>query len=373
MASISSVGLWFELILMQMMVRDLYDEDPRSDRMHYALTEIGDECRHSLMFGKAIDRCGAPAYGPTPRLHRLGRLMKTVGYGVSGYASILVAEEILDRWQREVMGDDRVRPLVRMVSRIHVLEEARHMTFARDQIERMLPRLNRATIAWHQAMLGQTAILVARALVNPAIYEAVGLDPVAARWDGRAGQSARQGDDGLDGGAGHRLPDGLGLIPRHQRELWRRSLLSAEPQRTFERNAWVRSCCGLPSTSRGGALLDDHPAVHEDQPVGDLAGEAHLVGDDHHRHALRGEVLHDAEHVADELGVEGAGRLVEQHHLGVHRQRPGDGDPLLLAAGELGGVGARPSRRGPTLSRLRRRDLVGLVLAALRAPAAGRW
>lgn len=223
-ASISSVGLWFELILMQMMVRDLYDEDPRSARMHYALTEIGDECRHSLMFGKAIDRCGAPAYGPTPRLHRLGRLMKTVGYGVSGYASILVAEEILDRWQREVMGDDRVQPLVRMVSRIHVLEEARHMTFARDQIERMLPRLNRATIAWHQAMLGQTAFLVARGLVNPAIYEAVGLDPVAARRAALANPHYQETMAWM----GERVTgylDGLGLIPRHQRRLWRRSLL----------------------------------------------------------------------------------------------------------------------------------------------------
>ncbi|HEU5455301.1 MAG TPA: diiron oxygenase [Nocardioides sp.] len=223
-ASISSVGLWFELILMQMMVRDLYDEDPRSARMHYALTEIGDECRHSLMFGKAIDRCGAPAYGPTPRLHRLGRLMKTVGYGVSGYASILVAEEILDRWQREVMGDDRVQPLVRMVSRIHVLEEARHMTFARDQIERMLPQLNRATLAWHQAMLGQTAFLVARGLVNPAIYEAVGLDPVAARRAALANPHYQETMAWM----GERVTgylDGLGLIPRHQRRLWRRSLL----------------------------------------------------------------------------------------------------------------------------------------------------
>ena len=223
-ASISSVGLWFELILMQMMVRDLYDEDPRSARMHYALTEVADECRHSLMFGKAIDRCGAPAYGPTPRLHRLGRLMKTVGYGVSAYASILVAEEILDRWQREVIGDDRVQPLVRMVSRIHVLEEARHMTFARDQIERMLPRLNRATLAWHQAMLGQTAFLVARGLVNPAIYEAVGLDPVAARRAALANPHYQETMAWM----GERVTgylDGLGLIPRHQRRLWRRSLL----------------------------------------------------------------------------------------------------------------------------------------------------
>jgi hypothetical protein len=223
-ASISSVGLWFELILMQMMVRDLYDEDPRSSRMHYALTEVADECRHSLMFGKAIDRCGTPAYGPIPRLHRLGRLMKTIGYGVSAYASILVAEEILDRWQREVIGDQRVQPLVRMVSRIHVLEEARHMTFARDQIERMLPELNRAQLAWHQALLGQTSFLVARGLVNPAIYEAVGLDPMAAR---RAALSNPHYQDTM-AWMGERVTgylDGLGLIPRHQRRLWRRSLL----------------------------------------------------------------------------------------------------------------------------------------------------
>jgi hypothetical protein len=223
-ASISSVGLWFELILMQMMVRDLYDEDPRSQRMHYALTEVADECRHSLMFGKAIDRCGAPAYGPAPRLHRLGRLMKTVGVGVSAYASILVAEEILDRWQREVIGDERVQPLVRMVSRIHVLEEARHMTFARDQVEQMLPGLNRAQLAWHQTMLGQTSFMVARGLVNPAIYAAVGLDPVAARRAVLSNPHYQQTMAWM----GERVTgylDGLGLIPRHQRRLWRRSLL----------------------------------------------------------------------------------------------------------------------------------------------------
>ena len=91
----------------------------------------------------------------------------------------------------------------------------------------------------------------------------------------------------------------------------------------------------------GGALLDDVAAVHEDHAVGDLAGEGHLVGDDEHRHALAGQPAHDREDVTDELGVEGRGRLVEEHELGVHRQRPGDGDALLLTAGELGreGVG----------------------------------
>ena len=51
------------------------------------------------------------------------------------------------------------------------------------------------------------------------------------------------------------------------------------------------------------------------------------------------EVADDVEHLADELGVERRRDLVEQHDLGVHRQRAGDRDALLLAARQLVGVG----------------------------------
>jgi hypothetical protein len=67
------------------------------------------------------------------------------------------------------------------------------------------------------------------------------------------------------------------------------------------------------------------------------AGEPHLVRDDDHRHAVAGEPGHRVEDLADHLRVERRGRLVEQHELGVHRQRTGDGHPLLLAPGELRG------------------------------------
>src|SRR5690606_12180480 len=81
----------------------------------------------------------------------------------------------------------------------------------------------------------------------------------------------------------------------------------------------------------GRPFLDDHPSVHEHDPVGDLPGEPHLVGDDHHRHPVLGEATHHVEDLPDQLGVEGGGRLVEEHHVRLHRQRPGDGHPLLLA------------------------------------------
>jgi hypothetical protein len=223
-ASIASVGLWFEMILMQMMVRELYDQDPCSDRTRYALTEVGDECRHSVMFGRAIERCGVPAYGPTPHIHRLGRGFKTIASGVSAYASILVAEEILDRWQREMMKDERVQPLTRMVSRIHVLEEARHMTFAREEIVAAVPRLTRRQLAWHRMLTAQTSFMVARTLINPQVYVAVGLDPKEAK---RAAFTNPAYRDTL-AWMGERVVgflDEQGLIGPAERGIWQRSLL----------------------------------------------------------------------------------------------------------------------------------------------------
>ena len=85
----------------------------------------------------------------------------------------------------------------------------------------------------------------------------------------------------------------------------------------------------------GRPLFEDFAAVDEDDAVGNLAGEAHLVRDDDHRHAFCRQLLHDGEHLADHLGVEGACRFVKQHDLRLHAERADDGDTLLLAAGQL--------------------------------------
>ena len=53
--SVASVGLWFEVLLMQRLLKDFYAEDPTSPRAQYALTEVADECRHSQMFARMVD------------------------------------------------------------------------------------------------------------------------------------------------------------------------------------------------------------------------------------------------------------------------------------------------------------------------------
>jgi hypothetical protein len=223
-ASLASVGLWFEILLMQMMLRDAYDDDPTSAHLHYALTEVADECRHSTMFGKAIAHFGVPAYGPQPRIHRLGRMFTTVVRGPSAYASILVAEEILDTWQRELMKDERVQPVTRMVSRIHVLEEARHMTFARDEVQRQMAGLSRRRRVVQQALTAQVCFMVARALVNPEVYASVGIDPQEGRRVALGNPHYRETMQWM----GHRPLAFLranDLLPAHQERVWRASLL----------------------------------------------------------------------------------------------------------------------------------------------------
>src|SRR5215472_8313371 len=90
---------------------------------------------------------------------------------------------------------------------------------------------------------------------------------------------------------------------------------------------------------RGGRVLDHAALVHEDDAVGHRPREAHLVGDHEHGHALPGERRHYVEYLADHLGVEGRGRLVEEHDLGPHGEGTGYGHTLLLPARELRGIG----------------------------------
>ena len=184
-ASIASNGLWFEVLLMQMLLKEFYVSDPRTGHAQYALTEVADECRHSTMFAKAIDKVGAPAYGPVPLLKQGGKLLPAVLKGPSAYASILVAEEVLDRFQRDQMYDEDVQPLVRMVNRIHVLEEARHVTFAREEVVRRMAECNAAERAYHQYWTALVSYCVIYSLFNPRIYKSVGLRPReahAAAW-----------------------------------------------------------------------------------------------------------------------------------------------------------------------------------------------
>ncbi len=177
-ASIASVGAWFEMILMQMLLRHAYDRRLTSEHVKYGLTEIADECRHSVMFATMIERFDCPAYGVDRLAHELARFFKTTSIGPLTFYGTMYVEEILDAFQREAMADESVQPIVRQVSRIHVVEEARHISYAREEGQRQWQRTtSRLGRAHTRLMLAAIGYFATTRLIHPQVYAAVGLDP----------------------------------------------------------------------------------------------------------------------------------------------------------------------------------------------------
>ena len=223
-ASISGVGIWFEMILMHLVLRDIYDQDPATPHVQYALTEIADECRHSVMFARAAEKFGAPSYGPTKAVNHLGRLFKTVTFGPNMYAGILVAEEILDIFQRDMINDERVQPITRTASRIHVVEEARHMRFAREEIVRRTQRMNAFERREQRTILALVAYYIATSLVHRDVYVAAGLDPKVAKHAARTNEHYAAKLRGAASGLTDFLSD-VGLVGGPSMRLWKKANL----------------------------------------------------------------------------------------------------------------------------------------------------
>ncbi len=175
-ASIMCIGIWFEMILNEMVIRDQYLGDYHGSEFQFALTEIADECRHSMMFAKASEKMVGTSYHPGKVVGRLGKLLKSVAGGEIAYTGILVAEEVLDVFQRGCMRDERVLPFIRTVNEIHVLEESRHMKFAREQVRESLQGTGRARKQLSALIISIAAYVIVSSLIQKQAYADAGLD-----------------------------------------------------------------------------------------------------------------------------------------------------------------------------------------------------
>jgi hypothetical protein len=164
-------GIWFENALMQIVLRHLLDI-PVTDPAHrYLLVEIADECRHSTMFGEYMRRAGTPVYGPTRPID----LDDTSSARALSYLLILAVEELLDFMNRATMRDERVHPVSRQIAKLHVLEEARHVSFAKTYLSEVWPTLDPAD---RQVVVDTSAALVAGIVelsLDGAVYDDLGI------------------------------------------------------------------------------------------------------------------------------------------------------------------------------------------------------
>jgi P-aminobenzoate N-oxygenase AurF len=112
----------------------------------YAHHEIIEESQHTLMFQELVNRSQLPVRG-MPRWVRV--LADIFAVRAARYAPaaffflVLGGEDPADHVQREELRHGRPHPLVEQIIRIHVTEEARHISFARNYLRHLVPRLGR--------------------------------------------------------------------------------------------------------------------------------------------------------------------------------------------------------------------------------------
>jgi hypothetical protein len=186
LANVLSVGIWFENLLNRLLLRELMNGDPTSHHSHYTLTEMGDETRHMMMFGKLIERIEAQPYWPTPPARLVISSLQLFLRGSMTWVGALVGEEIFDAIQRRTLDDPELQPLVSRAMRVHVTEEARHIGFARDALARRVPTMSQAELAYVRLCVAAAAPLFVHLMTNRHMYIRAGLDGRSARRLARA-------------------------------------------------------------------------------------------------------------------------------------------------------------------------------------------
>ncbi len=218
-------GLQFESILKRGLLEFAAGLPNRTPEFRYAYHEVIEEAQHSLMFQEFVNRTGFDVTGmpmiikiASRRVVRLGRVFPTLFF-----MFVLGGEDPIDHVQREALrGSDVVHPLLERIMRIHVTEEARHLSFARHFLKNNVPGLSR----WRRLALAiETPIILgvmsqlmlrpapeivkAYAIPNPVLRDAYGKNPA---YRAAVKDSLRKV---------RRLADDLGLVTVVSRPIWK--------------------------------------------------------------------------------------------------------------------------------------------------------
>lgn len=140
------VGLEFEGTLKRGLLDFASRLPNRSPAFRYAYHEVIEEAQHALMFQEFINRSGLNPAGMSRPLALAARRVASLGrtFPTLFFLFVLGGEDPIDFVQRNELRSGReLHPLLERVERLHVGEEARHLSFARQYLKREVPKLGR--------------------------------------------------------------------------------------------------------------------------------------------------------------------------------------------------------------------------------------
>jgi hypothetical protein len=139
------LGVIFENVLKRGLLEFAADLPNRSEEFRYVYHEVIEEAHHSLMFQELINRSGQNP-SPMPRaLQRGTRYVVRMArvFPELFFFFVLGGEEPIDFAQKQTIKSGRtLHPLVKRIMQIHITEEARHLCFARNYLQRTVPQLS---------------------------------------------------------------------------------------------------------------------------------------------------------------------------------------------------------------------------------------
>jgi hypothetical protein len=216
------IGVQFESVLKRGLLEFASTLPNGAPEFRYVYHEVIEESQHSLMFQEFVNRSGYDPPG-LPWWMRVGsRRVVLLGrrFPPLFFLFVLGGEDPIDFTQRDWLRRGDCHPLLERIMRIHVTEEARHLSFARHYLRHQVPRLGRL----RRTVLRVAAPLLlgemARQMLHPSteMRRVHGVARRALRRDAGRAEMRRYVRDSL--AKVRRLCVDVGLVTPLTRRLW---------------------------------------------------------------------------------------------------------------------------------------------------------
>jgi hypothetical protein len=226
------IGVQFESVLKRGLLDYATTLPNGSPEFRYLYHEVIEEAQHSLMFQEFVNRSGFDPPG-LPWDMRLGArvVVRTARwFPPLFFLFVLGGEDPIDYTQRrQLRSGEESHPLLERIMRIHVTEEARHLSFARHYLRHAVPKLGPV----RRLILSVAAPLLlgemSKQMLLPAekLLMAHGMEKGTLRREADMTQARQLVKDSV--GKVRRLCIELGLVTRVSKPIWKQAGLWDEP------------------------------------------------------------------------------------------------------------------------------------------------
>ena len=217
-------GLEFESVLKRGLLEYAATLPNRSPEFRYVYHEVIEEAQHALMFQEFVNRTGYDIPGipkllrpSTRRIVKMGRRFPELFF-----VFVLGGEDPIDHVQRRSLREGDVHPLLERIMRIHVTEEARHLSFARHYLKTRIgamSRRRRRVLAYQAPFI---LAVMARLMMRPPrhVIRAEGIPSDVVR-EAYSDNPAHQAETVAALRKVRNLCRELGIVTSGSRSLWR--------------------------------------------------------------------------------------------------------------------------------------------------------